>query len=163
METTPIQPRSVIFAVDDDEDDIDIMRLLFRKAGVTHPVQVFRRGEDLIDALTEIVRNSVKAVMPLLCFLDVKMPSLTGHDLLAWIRNEPKLDQMSVVMLSGSEHPADIEQAAQSGAQCYLSKYPQPDVLRKVIEEAERVAIDAAKEWFGLKENLLLRWRGRNA
>jgi CheY-like chemotaxis protein len=159
METHRHQ-RSVILAVDDDEDDIDLMRLLFRKAGVTHPVEVYRQGEDLIESLSAVIAKSEDAV-PLLCFLDVKMPTINGHELLRWIRQQPQLDQLAVVMLSSSEHPEDVKQAAHGGAQCYLAKYPHPSVLKGVLDEAERMSsngAETAREWFGLPANLLLRW-----
>lgn len=154
-----MNPRSVILAVDDDEDDIDLLRLLFRKAGIVHPFEVYRTGEEVVETLSAMLKKSVQAVLPLLCFLDVKMPTLNGHDVLRWIRKHPALDPISVVMLSSSEHPEDVRQAADGGAQCYLAKYPQPMVLRSVVEEAERLAARSApKEWFGLPANLLLRW-----
>src|SRR5688500_6551051 len=158
METHRHQ-RSVILAVDDDDDDIDLMRLLFRKAGVAHPVEVYRQGEHLIDALSDLLTKSPEAI-PLVCFLDVKMPTINGHELLRWIRQQPQLDPLAVVMLSSSEHPEDVKQAAQGGAQCYLAKYPHPTVLKRVLEEAEQVSGNGAvsKEWFGLPANLLLRW-----
>jgi DNA-binding NarL/FixJ family response regulator len=64
-------------------------------------------------------------------------------------------------MLSSSEHPEDVRKAAEGGAQCYLAKYPHPTVLKRVLEEASRVASNGpapAGEWFGLPANLLLRW-----
>jgi CheY-like chemotaxis protein len=158
---SPLHQRSVVLAVDDDEDDIDLLRLLFRKAGVTNSLEVYRRGEDLMAALTPPMKKSVDAMLPLLCFLDVNMPTLSGHELLRWIRKQPELDVMSVVMLSSSEHPDDVKQAAENGAQCYLAKYPHPAVLKRVLDEAERVSANgaaAAREWFGLPANLLLRW-----
>jgi CheY-like chemotaxis protein len=160
METYRPQ-RSVILAVDDEEDDIDLMRLLFRKAGVAYPMEVYRQGEDLIQALTTLMEKSVQAVIPLLCFIDVKMPSINGHELLRWIRQQRQLDPLSVVMLSSSEHPEDVKKAAEGGAQCYLAKYPNPGVLRRVLDEAERISNSGAsvcREWFGLPANLLLRW-----
>jgi CheY-like chemotaxis protein len=160
METDSYQ-RSIIMAVDDDDDDVTLMRLLFRKAGITQPVEVYSRGEDMIDALTELMKKSVRSVLPLLCFLDVKMPTVNGHELLQWIRKHPALDPLAVVMLSSSEHPEDVKQAALGGAQCYLAKYPHPTVLRRVLDEAERLStsgVDTCKEWFGLPANLLLRW-----
>lgn len=160
METAPPPPRSVIVSVDDDEDDVDLMKLLFRKAGIAHPVEVYRRGDEMISALSAFLRKSVKAALPLLCFLDIKMPAIGGHEILQWIRQHPQLDPLSVVMLSASDHPDDVKRAAEGGAQCYLAKYPQPAVLRRVVEEAERVVEGggAAREWFGLPANLLLRW-----
>ena len=157
---THSQPKSVILAVDDDDDDIDLMRILFRKAGVTHPVEVFQQGEDLMDALTAKVAESPEA-LPLVCFLDVKMPSISGHEVLRWIRQQPQLDGVAVIMLSSSEHPEDVKQAAEGGAQCYLAKYPDPSVLKRALDEAEHMSNSGAhvsKEWFGLPANLLLRW-----
>jgi CheY-like chemotaxis protein len=152
--------RSVILAVDDDDDDIDLMRLLFRKAGVVNPVEVYRHGEHLIEALTALLTKPPEEI-PLVCFLDVKMPTINGHELLRWIRKQPQLDALAVVMLTSSEHPEDVKQAAHGGAQCYLAKYPHPTVLKSVLDEAERVTaggVQASAEWFGLPANLLLRW-----
>jgi len=159
METHSHQ-HSVILAVDDDDDDIDLMRLLFRKAGVTHAIEVYREGEDLMGALTARAAQAPET-LPLLCFLDVKMPSISGHELLRWIRQQPQLDRLAVVMLSSSEHPEDVKQAAEGGAQCYLAKYPHPSVLKRALDEAERLFLSGtvvSKEWFGLPANLLLRW-----
>jgi two-component system response regulator len=153
--------RCVILAVDDEDDDIELMQFLFRKAGITLPVEVFRSGEDLIDVLTAVLAKPGEPALPLLCFLDVKMPSINGHELLRWIRTHPQLDGIAVVMLSSSEHPVDVKQAAEGGAQCYLAKYPQPETLKRVLAEAEHRSSRGAaarKEWFRLPDNLLLRY-----
>lgn len=151
------QPNSILVAVDDDDDDVDLLRLLLRKAGIQQPMQFFRRGEDLVTALSNLAGQAAEAVRPMLCFLDVKMPSMTGHDVLRWIRAQPALNRMPVVMISSSEHPKDIREAAESGAQCYLAKYPQPEVLREVVDEAQRFAFGApADECFRTPKNLLL-------
>lgn len=112
----------------------------------------------MIAALRQVVEPTANVPMPLLCFLDVKMPAMTGHDVLRWIRSHRQLDPMPVVMLSSSEHPTDVELAAENGAQCYLAKYPQPAVIQQVIAAAERFAngIPAA-ECFRIEPNLLLR------
>lgn len=159
MQTDDTGERGVILAVDDEEEDVELMRILFRKAGVTRPIQVYRSGEDLVAALNAAIEKATTADLPLICFLDVKMPSMNGHELLRWIRSHREFDHICVVMLSSSEHPADVKEAAKGGAQCYLAKYPQPAVLQKVIAEAERMMSgNPAKEWFGLPANLLLRW-----
>lgn len=150
-----------IVAVDDDADDIDLLRLLLRKAGIEYPIQFYRHGEDIVRALTDLVGNSIRAMRPLLCFLDVKMPAMTGYDVLRWIRSQPAFDSLPVVMLSSSDHPADIKRAVEAGAQCYLAKYPQPEVLKEVVQEAERFAHGApADDCFRMPTNLLL-VRGR--
>lgn len=157
MTTSAIHPESPILAVDDDRDDVDLLRLLLRKTGLPNPVQIYREGEQVVSALSKIMQQSLKAIRPLLCFLDIKMSSMTGHEVLRWIRAQPILDRLPVVMLSSSEHPRDIQQAAQQGAQCYLTKYPQPTILKQVVEEAQRfVAGQPAEECFRMPANLLL-------
>jgi CheY-like chemotaxis protein len=158
MEIMPSNPR-ILFAADDDVDDVNLIKLLLRKAGVSNPIEIYSSGDDIIAALSALLKKSLNVVLPLLCFLDVKMPGLTGFDVLKWIRQQSRLDGMSVVMLSSSEHPEDVKRAANEGAQCYLAKYPQPAVLRSVVEEAERHSHRAVRtDWFGLPANLLLRW-----
>lgn len=157
--TTTVSPNDhVIFAADDDSDDLALLGLLLRKAGVDYPLHIFRRGEELVNALSEFVEDSMsKAVRPLLCFVDVRLAAVSGHEVLRWIRGQPALAQMPVVMLTDSEHPKDVTAAVQHGAQCYLTKYPQPAVLREVVDEAGRFALGApADECFRMPTNQLL-------
>jgi CheY-like chemotaxis protein len=157
MTSTATHPDSIILAADDDRDDADLLRLLLRKAGLPNPVEFFREGEELVASLSKLVQTSLKALRPLLCFIDIKMPSMNGHEVLRWIRAQPALDRLPVIMLSSSDHPRDIQQAAQSGAQCYLTKYPQPAILRQVAEDAYRFASGSpAEECFCIPANLLL-------
>jgi CheY-like chemotaxis protein len=148
-----------IYVADGDADDITIFRLLLRKAGLEDSVHAHSSGDDVIAAFTKLLKQSVGVMLPLLCILEVNLPSLDGQEVLRWIREQPRLNGMSVVMMSTSEHPGDIQRAAQGGAQCYLAKYPHPSVVRQIVEEAKRVVeLPAATEWFGLRANLLLRW-----
>lgn len=160
----PLTPHSEaaaasILVADPDVDDVAIFELLLRKAGVEHPVEACHSAEDLIGSFSRLLKQTVGAVLPLLCFLEVGLPSTDGHEVLRWIRQQPRFDGMSVVIVSASEHPIDVKKAAHAGAQCYLAKYPQPAVLRAVVDEAKRRAGEpVANEWFGLGANLLLRW-----
>ena len=148
-----------ILVADPDADDVAIFGLLLRKAGIEHPVEVCHCSDDLMGCLSKFLKQTVGVVLPMLCFLEIGLPSTDGHDVLRWIREQPQFDRMSVVMVSASEHPLDVKQAAHAGAQCYLAKYPHPSVLRAVVDEARRLeGQPVADEWFGLRANLLLRW-----
>lgn len=151
-------PSRLIALVEDDPDDARIFEVLLRKTGGDFALEVFRRGQELIAAFGQLLKKTA-AAMPLVCFLDLTLPDSHGLDLLKWIRSQPRLDRVSVVVLSASENPEDIKRASGFGAQCYLAKYPQPAVLRRVIAEATELAGGApAQHWFGLPENLILRW-----
>ena len=157
MTTSLAHPQSVIVGIDDDPDDVDLLRLLLKKAGIDLPVEYYRRGEEFMSALSKLAASSLKAVRPLLCFLDVKMPLVTGHEILRWIRAQRVFDAMPVVMMSSSDHPEDIKAAVRNGAQCYLTKYPQPAVLREVFDEAQRYNDGTpVEECFRMPTNLLL-------
>jgi two-component system, response regulator len=147
-----------LYIVDDNADDIELLRLLLRKAGTEHPLRVFERADEMLASLSELLNKSV-STLPLLCFLDLGLPGMNGLEILKWIRSHACFDCVSIVMLTSSEHPADIKAAAQHGAQCYLGKYPHPSVLQRVLNEATQLAEDvAAKQWFGIPANWLLRW-----
>lgn len=143
--------------MDDDRDDIDLLRLLLRKAELPNPLQIYRDGEQAIAFFSKLLKRSLKALQPLLCFLDLKTADVSGHEVLRWIRSHEELDRLPIVVLSASEHPRDIQEAAQAGAQCYLAKYPQPAVLKHVVADAERFTQGTpADECFRLPSNLIL-------
>jgi CheY-like chemotaxis protein len=139
--------------VDDQEFDRVLFARLLRDTGVSNPCVTFSRGEDLIDALIEVLRG---APAPLLCFLDVKMAGMNGFDVLRWIRCQHACDEIPVVMLSSSNEPRDLGEAHHCGAQCYVAKFPQVDQMSLILREAERVAASAAAGPFKLPCNLLL-------
>lgn len=139
--------------VDDQEIDRILFSRLLRETGVTNPPVTFSRGEDLIDALIEVLRG---APPPLLCFLDVKMAGMNGLDVLRWIRCQHACDEIPVVMLSSSDEPRNLGEAHHCGAQCYVAKFPRADQMIQILQEAERVAASAASGPFKLPCNLLL-------
>lgn len=154
--TLPTRPLAL---VESDGDDVAMMQLLLRKAGADHPVELYHRADELIATFSKLLKKSA-AFLPLLCFLELSLPDMSGLDVLKWIRSQPALDEMSVVVLSASESPQQIRQASAAGAQCYLAKYPQPSTLKRTIAEASSLAAagNPAQHWFGIRENLILRW-----
>jgi CheY-like chemotaxis protein len=54
--------------------------------------------------------------------LDLKMPRLNGFDVLGWLRQKPGLKRILVTVLTSSDHPQDVNQAYDLGANSYLVK-----------------------------------------
>lgn len=149
----PLRAARPIFMVDDEEIDRLLFTRLMQDAELPQPPRIFGRGDDLIDALIEVLRG---AAPPLMCFLDVKMPGMSGFDVLRWIRCQHSLDEIPVVMLSSSEEPRDLGEAQHFGAQCYVAKFPTPANFRAIVQEAERVAAASVVAPFKVPCNLLL-------
>jgi CheY-like chemotaxis protein len=110
-----------------------MFKRLLRHSGVDVSVETIESGEVATKRMRQLVSEKNP---PLICFLDIKMPGLNGFDVLGWIRTQPALDHMPVIMLSSSDEPMDLQEAVKRGAQCFLQKHPSPQELYAVIEEA---------------------------
>ena len=128
-----------VLVADDDPDDLFFSCRALEKAGAGAPILQCRDGSEVV-ALLQSIEKEAKPLLPRVVFLDVKMPQLDGFQTLQWIRAQKHLQDMSVVMLSGSGEPRDIELARSLGANDYLVKYPQPADFSRVIEAAAKTS-----------------------
>jgi CheY-like chemotaxis protein len=113
-----------ILHVEDNADDIMLISLAFRKAGVEAKLEVVTDGDRAIEAL----KNGSQSV-PKCMLLDIKLPIMSGMDVLAWVRQQPHLKRLPVIMLTSSLLPDDINRAYDLGANSYLIKPPDLESL----------------------------------
>jgi CheY-like chemotaxis protein len=134
-----MKPAKTILLVEDNPDDVFIFQKVLRTARVANPVNVVTDGQEAVNYLsaTEKYADREKYPVPFLIFLDLKMPYLDGFDVLKWIRTQPGLQSLVVVVLSGSEQPSDHRQAYALGARSYLVKPPAPEEIRQFIGSME--------------------------
>ncbi|MDB6127674.1 MAG: two-component system response regulator [Verrucomicrobia bacterium] len=142
-----------IFLVDDDENDRMLFLNSLHDAGVKNPCRLFATGDEMIEALIDVLQG---ATPPLVCFLDVKMAGMDGLDVLRWIRLQDALSEVSVVMMSSSKDPLSVSNAFRFGAQCYAGKFPDAPEIREILQEAEKFsAVASGKSSFNVPCNLL--------
>jgi CheY-like chemotaxis protein len=127
MNTTPI------LLVEDSEDTVFLVRHAMQKAGITARVEVATSGEQAVEYLSGTSRYSDWHQFPLpsIVLLDLKMPGLSGFDVLKWVRQQPGLKALRVVMLTSSEMPSEIKLAHDLGANIFLTK---PVALERLIQ-----------------------------
>src|SRR5437764_6822398 len=115
---------ALILIAEDLEDDVLIMRRSLDKAGVTNPTQVVRNGEETMAYLRGEGRFSNRAEYPLpaLLLLDLKMPRKDGFEVLQWLRQQPMLKALRVIVLTSSEDIRDVNRAYKIGANSFLVK-----------------------------------------
>jgi CheY-like chemotaxis protein len=113
-----------VLHIDDDPNDTELFQAAARRAGVEFRVQHVTDGEQAMAYLTGrgVYANRRRYPLPALVLLDLKMPRATGFDVLHWIRSHPEIGGVPVVIFSGSELQADIQQAYASGADSYMVK-----------------------------------------
>jgi CheY-like chemotaxis protein len=119
-----------ILHVEDNPDDVVLTGMAFRKAGIAVKLDVASDGDKAITALS----GSLSSGPPACVLLDIKLPSLSGLEVLAWIRKNPGLKRLPVIMLTSSLIPNDINQAYDLGANSYLIKPPDLDSLIELVK-----------------------------
>ncbi|MEO5961289.1 MAG: response regulator [Opitutaceae bacterium] len=113
-----------ILLVEDNEDDAFFMRRALRDAGIENPVVHLEDGREAIDYLSGNGKYADRAAFPLpaIVFLDLKLPIKTGLQVLEWLRREPSLMKLIVIVLTSSNEPVDLKRAYQLGANSYVVK-----------------------------------------
>ena len=113
-----------ILLVEDNEDDVFLMNHALTTAGVTNPVFVVESGQQAVDYLSgvEMYQDRSRFPMPAIVFLDLKLPLMSGHEVLAWIRGQRQLESLLVVVLTSSNEPSDVRRSYSLGANSYLMK-----------------------------------------
>jgi CheY-like chemotaxis protein len=115
---------AVILLAEDDENQVVLIRRVFKQAHLINPLHVVTNGEEVIAYLKgeDEYANRAEYPLPALLLLDLKMPRKNGFEVLKWIRQQPGLRTLRVVVLTSSEDMADVNRAYQLGANSFLVK-----------------------------------------
>jgi len=115
---------STILYAEDDENDAFLFLTALAKAGVRNPVVHVVNGEEALCYLIGTGAYSDRTAHPFPCLLvtDLKMPRLSGFDLLAQAKAILKSGHVPAVVLSASVSEMDKERSLQLGAQKYFVK-----------------------------------------
>ncbi len=125
-----------ILLVEDDENDVFFFKRAMKLAGWTDPLQVVQDGKQAIEYLNgtgQFFRRE-EFSLPALVLLDLKLPYLSGLEVLKWIREHPTFKQLTVIMLTSSREEVDIERACELGANAYVVKPSGADDLLDLVK-----------------------------
>jgi CheY-like chemotaxis protein len=122
---------NTILLVEDDDNDVLFLQHSFAKSGLNTPVQRVADGRLAIDYLggNGSFADRDKHPLPCLVLLDLNLPHKTGFEVLSWIRAQPDLCGMVVIVLTASRAEADIAQAYALHANSYIVKPSKPNEL----------------------------------
>ena len=125
-----------ILLVEDNEDDAYFMKQALRDAEIINPLRHVEDGQAAIDYLAGRgeFADRTKHPLPMVVFLDLKLPYKTGHEVLEWIRSQPALEKLVVIVLTSSDEPVDLKRSYQLGANSYVVKPPTPEQLLDLAE-----------------------------
>ena len=117
------QPQTILM-VDDSEDNLFLMRAAFEMAQCPHPLQEVHNGEAAIAYLKGEgpYADRQRFPLPTVMLLDLNMPKKNGFEVLAWVRAQPVLKRLAIIILTASMRAEDVERAFDLGATAFLVK-----------------------------------------
>jgi CheY-like chemotaxis protein len=128
---------NTILLVEDNAGDAELMRLALAEARPDCLLRVAGDGEEALALLNA-------GHVPDLVLLDLNLPRLSGHEVLADLRgsDQPRLRRLPVVVLTSSSAPEDVQRSYALSASSHIVKPPDLDRLFEVTETL-------ARYWFG--------------
>jgi CheY-like chemotaxis protein len=144
-----------ILLVEDDENDVFFFKRAAKLAGMMNPLHVAQDGQQAIDYLkgTGAYADRTQFPLPSLVLLDLKLPHVMGLDVLKWIRAQPELQTVIVIVFTSSRLAPDIDTAYRLGANSYVTKPATPGRLQAMLVVLRQYWLDInepAQECMGL-------------
>jgi two-component system, response regulator len=126
--TLPIENRNLthrtILLVEDNRDDEELTIRALRLSNIFNEVVVVHDGEEALDYLWNRGSHAdqTREAMPAVVLLDLKLPKLSGHEVLRAMRSDPRTSCVPVVILTSSAQECDISEGYNLGANSYICK-----------------------------------------
>jgi len=112
-----------ILLADDNENDLELEQRALVQYRIANEIVVVRDGAEALDFLYRRGQFSDRnPADPLVVLLDIKMPKVSGLEVLQQMKADPQLRMVPVVMLTSSREGPDVEECYQLGANAYVVK-----------------------------------------
>jgi chemotaxis family two-component system response regulator Rcp1 len=131
-----------ILLVDDNEGDILLTREALDDARIVNKISIAYDG---LEAIRFLKRQPVGKDTPDLILLDINLPKINGTEVLAFIKNDPDLKRIPVIMLTTSSAEKDILASYENHANCYITKPVDLDRFMNVVRTIENFWISIVK------------------
>ncbi len=136
----PAQPHSVrVVVVEDDENDRELLTRQLRKSGINDHVRFFADGKEALGFLSQLPPPAPFCDL-IAVFLDLKLPGMSGIQLLSAIRKTPRVQNTPVIVMTSSLNPKDFESCQDLGVAAYIPKPVTFDLFTKAITSLPRMA-----------------------
>ena len=124
----------ILLLVEDSDDDAYFFTRTLEKSGANCSFHHVTDGAQAIDFL-ENASRAEESSLPQIIFLDLKMPTVNGFEVLEWMNKQKFSSQIQVIVLSGSDYEEDKQRAARLGAAAYLVKPVKVEDLHRFLQD----------------------------
>jgi CheY-like chemotaxis protein len=128
-----------ILIIEDNQSDADLIIRSIQKIPFAMQYHHLCDGEAALDFIfgnKERNQGDAMADFPKLIFLDLKMPKLTGFEVLKLIKSDPLTKKIPIVIFSSSNQEKDVRASFELGANSYVVKPMAYIDFAKVIQDA---------------------------
>ncbi len=114
----------LVLRIDDNPDDLLLFQLAWEKSRAPNPIYCTATRKEAVDYLEGRGKFADRNRFPLpgVIVIDMRLPDGSATQFLRWIRSHPKLNRTVVIVLSGTAHQEDVNEAYRSGANSFLLK-----------------------------------------
>lgn len=126
-----------ILLVEDNPDDVELTLRALKKAHVANPIEVVEDGATALDYLFGTGAHAGRDAnhTPKVILLDLKLPKLSGLEVLARVRADERTRKVPVVVLTSSRENADVAAAYRLGASSYIVKPVEFEAFMSAVGE----------------------------
>jgi CheY-like chemotaxis protein len=113
-----------VLLVEDDDGHARLLEKNLRRGGVVNQLVRVADGQEAVDYMsrTGSYEDSTRYPLPSVVLLDVRMPRLDGFEVLAYLKSDPELMRIPVIMLTSTDNQNEINRAYKMGANGYVVK-----------------------------------------
>jgi len=125
-----------ILLIEDAEGEALHVKRMLRGAGLEDPVFWLQDGLSAMAYFNGegIYADRKKYPLPEVVLLDLKMPEIDGYQFLKWLRSQPELTGIVVIVLTAETNPTKIQMAYQLGATSFLAKDANQEEFRNMVQ-----------------------------
>lgn len=133
-----------ILHVEDNEGDVLLVKEAFENSIIVKEINNVYDGEKAIQFLNNILIDGGIG-LPNLIILDINLPKINGHEVLAYIKNNEYLKWIPVVVLTTSSAKSDIDLSYSNFANCFITKPVDIDDFMDAVSKIEEFWLKTAK------------------
>jgi CheY-like chemotaxis protein len=113
-----------LLLVEDDPNDVELTLLALRKHKLANKIHVVRDGEEALDFLFSRGPYADRAAngLPKVILLDLKLPKVTGLEVLKAVKDDPRTRAVPVVVMTSSREQRDMVEGYRLGVNSYIQK-----------------------------------------
>ena len=130
------RPAEIILLVEDSSSDAALVTRAFERTGVENPIRRVKDGEEALGYLTGAgaFADRKEHPLPAVILLDLNLPRFNGYQLMIWLRMQPELKRIPVVVLTESHDTDSINRAYDADANSYLVKSGDGEEIARLVE-----------------------------